>query len=273
MKVIKETFDIGSALTPVEVIAEAKKITGCKTEKCVISHSKVATKINMAQELNRLKYEGPVNDQLLSNVNIDATMNQWKSKFGTFFPYNFNMVDYKSHRFRDGRVENVPDTLFTINMADLRTKGVTMAACIINSDKYTGNGKHWMALLVDLKSKTIEFFNSGGNPPHVAWVDWMVKTRNELGDDYELIKVSTIRHQKSKTECGVYSLFYVWSRLNGIPAKFFIDNPIGDEHMFHFRQHLFSRGDNTSGPTQWDWKDYQKKVAIKWERGAAPAEY
>ncbi len=265
---IKEVFDLSDSLDAAATMEQAKEATKCDTETCVLKDKRVASKVNMAEELTRLKYEGPTDDKLLSNVNIDGVLGQWRRKYKMFFPYNFNMLDYKSHCFRNGRVENTPDTLHTINTAQLRDKGITLAACVVNSDKYIGNGKHWMALVVDFKGKTIEFFNSGGNPPNVAWVDWMVKTRNELGDDHELVKVSSIRHQRSKTECGVYSLFYIWSRLNGIPAAFFIKNPISDNHMFHFRQHLFA-----GKPGTWDWKEYQKRVAIKWESGAAAPEY
>jgi hypothetical protein len=178
------------------------------------------------------------------------------------------MLDYKTYSFRNGRVLNHPDTLATVHMGDLVGRGITHAGCVINSDKYHGDGKHWMALFVDIPGETVEFFNSSGNDPQVAWVDWMVKTAEELrqcGKKAKLIKVSSIRHQNSKTECGVYSLFYIWSRLNGIPCDVFLKHKINDDHIFHFRQLLFA--DPKVQLKNWDWAEYQKIVGgLKWEK-------
>lgn len=247
------------------VINKAKKITNCNTERCVLD--KIKHKINYSKEIARLKLEGPGDNTLLSNVNIDDTLQSWRNKYQHFFPYNFNMVDYKTYSFRNGRVQNSPDTLHTISMDDLIKRNITQAACVINTDHYHGTGKHWMALFVDITGGTVEFFNSSGNNPQPAWVDWMVKTKSQLealDRPCKLIKVSTIRHQNSKTECGVYSLYYIWCRLNGISYDVFLTKKISDDHIFHFRQHLFA--DPNVNLKKWNWAEYQKVVGgLKWE--------
>jgi hypothetical protein len=118
------------------------------------------------------------------------------------------------------------------------------AGCIINSDNYQGSGKHWMALFVDTRSSpmTVEFFNSSGNYPVKQWSDWMHKTKDDLAPKgkVKIVNVAGLQHQRSKTECGVYSLYYIWSRLNGISPEAFQKIKVDDELMFEFRQHLFS---------------------------------
>jgi len=79
----------------------------------------------------------------------------------------------------------------------------------------------------------------------------------------EIIRTTKVKHQKSKSECGVYSLFYVWARLNGVPPEKFTANIVPDELMFEFRQHIFAGSSMQGG--KFDWDEYQKKVNIKWE--------
>jgi hypothetical protein len=250
------------------------------------------------------KVIGPTDSKLLSNVNLDSQMQQWMSNFKDFFAYNFNMRNYADYKFRHGRVIGAPDTLATIQFdnivrgswtggidevpymekfVDESRKGgangiFKCAGCIINKDVYQGEGTHWMALFADVRGSryTVEFFNSSGNSPDPEWVNWMVKTQSGIErmvsegvlpkppDGIELLKVSNIRHQKSKSECGLYALFYIWLRLNDVPPEYFATTPVPDQHMFEFRQHLF-HDPNGRQIKRFLWDAYQKRVNIQWE--------
>ncbi len=257
-------------------ILDAAKIkTKCTTERCVIEKLLPA---NSFREISlNLKITGPTSSNLLTNVNIDSTLQQWATMWN-FFPYNFNMLNYAQYSYSRGYVLSQPDTLATINYADLYAGAVTAinpsgkkypcAACVINTDRYQGNGKHWMALFVDARTipASIEFFNSSGRAPAPEFINWMEKTKNQLlaiNVDAVIIKATSIQQQKSGTECGLYSLFYIWARLHNVPAIFFNDRRIPDEFMFEFRHHLFH------DPTRPEikkfvWSDYQKKTKIEW---------
>jgi hypothetical protein len=206
-----------------QIIENAKKYTKCEDERCVLnsrllSHDYETIKLINNNLKTNFKIDGPTDVSLLSNYNIDKTLQQWATHFKDFFAYNFNMVDYE----RQG------DTLHTIDIMDLYDRGYRTCACVINSDVYSGRGKHWMALFVDMRNLsqwTVEFFNSSGNRPVESFARWLTKTKNRLEDIIEkhnlknikvdIIKVTGIMHQYSKTECGVYSLYYIWARLNG----------------------------------------------------------
>lgn len=258
---------------PEDIIKAAKEKLDCTSEKCVVHKSESALGKQLVSSIIELRFkpQGPTDNALLSNVNIDAIMKQWSHIYEDFFPYNFNMRNYASFSFRDGRVLNEPDTLATIQFKDLYIgelgKKFTRVGCVINTDVYQGPGKHWMALYADAKTKTVEFFNSSGNSPSPEYVRWLEKTKiqmESLGMNTSIKNVSTMRHQNSKSECGVYSLFYIYARLNGVPADFFMGGKIPDKWMFHFRQHLFE--DPSRAPVEkFDWEDYQKKTKIVWE--------
>jgi hypothetical protein len=258
---------------PKVIIDAAKEKLGCTDEKCVVHKSESVLGKQLANSIIELRFKpsGPTDNALLSNVNIDAIMKQWASLYEGFFPYNFNMRNYASFSFRDGHVLNTPDTLATIQFKDLYNgelgKKFTRVGCVINTDVYQGPGKHWMALYADSKSRTVEFFNSSGNSPSPEYVRWLEKTKiqmESLGIQASIKNNSAVRHQNSKSECGVYSLFYIYARLNGVPADFFSGGKIPDKWMFHFRQHLF---EDPSRPTleKFDWDEYQKKTNIVWE--------
>lgn len=278
------------SLTNTHDMPSAKAALRCETERCVlgklerdIEHE--LNEPNVPNQLNdtrgivrkeislRLKIVGPTDNKLLNNVDIDTSMQQWAAYRREFYPYNFHMLNYASYSYRHGRVYNTPDTLATIPFDALYQgklgQKYTCAGCIINTDTYQGDGVHWMALFVDSRTNpaTAEFFNSSGNAPAPEWVNWMEKTKNimlALGLNATSVRASTIRHQKSRTECGLYSLFYVWARLHNIPVGYFAKNRIPDQLMFEFRQHLF---DDPLRPAmkKFDWDEYVATTKLTWE--------
>jgi hypothetical protein len=240
---------------------EAKVATGCETEKCAVQTALKRAGVHRQKIEGILaihyKPDGPTGTELLSNINIDAIMRQYGARWPEFFPYNFNMRDYASFSFVDGEVIHRPDTLATITYEDLAEK-YKCCGCVINSDVYSGAGKHWMALFADWRGKpTVEFFNSSGNAPAPEFVNWMVKMKMASGG--ELINVNVYRHQHTKTECGVYALFYIYARLNGKSWEDFTREPIPDQAMFEFRQHLFSQG------KEFDYSSFKAGAKIEWE--------
>lgn len=264
-----------------KVIDLAKQKTGCQTEKCVIE----TLQINKGIITTNFKIGGPTDITLLNNYDIDTTMRQYCVAHPQFFAYNFNMVNYRQFSFRDGRTVAQPDSLETIQVAQLINK-YRCCGCIINTDTYQGSGKHWMALFADWRDPnncTVEFFNSSGNAPDPAWILWMERSRDALvannykmktvnysGFTSDLCRVTNRRHQQSKTECGVYSLFYIWARLCGIRPDFFNQNFVPDQWIFLFRQHLFDGKESQYFANEcggrFDWDKYNRMVKVKWER-------
>lgn len=268
---------LGVSGRPEDIITIAKKKFECDTERCVLDKAKLDPQIVRGELSLRFKIDGPLSPALLSNVNIDGIMKQYTLAFPDFFAYNFNMRDYAKFSFRSGRVLHEPDTLATVHFGELFARGKRCCGCIINSDVYSGPGKHWMALFADARGSqwSIEFFNSSGNPPAAEWINWMEKTRWQMeeiirgkGGEYtepKIVKVSSLRHQDSKSECGVYSLFYIWARLNGVPYSYFGNTKVFDQHMFEFRRHLFNDSADT-GSGAFSWKEYTARYETKWEK-------
>lgn len=264
-----------------KVLTHAMKETKCESERCVLESLSNKIGPSAKKEINAvLKIRGPTDSKLLSNINIDAVLHQWALNFTDFYPFSFNMRNYASYSFIDGTVVPKPDTLATVQFEDLynglhnNTK-YRRCACVINTDVYQGSGKHWMALFADTTGSewSVEFFNSSGNGPAPEWVNWLEKTKNQmekiiesakLPNTVKIVRATTIQHQNSRSECGVYSLFYIWARLNKIPYDYFMNNTIPDELMFECRQHIFD-DPNRKALKHFDWIEYKKTTKILWE--------
>ncbi len=269
------------------IIDEAKAQLNCNSERCVVT--KLARQIGPGLAKQQLdtyfKILGPTDSQLLNNIHIDNVMKQWGLRYSNFFPFNFNMRNYASYSYDNGHIVNKPDTLATIAWSDLYDgsydgRKYNCCGCIINTDVYQGEGKHWMALFADARGHnwTVEFFNSSGNAPAPEWVNWLEKTKGMMENimagrgsvrkstgQVSILKVTSIRHQRSKSECGMYSLFYIWARLHDVPAEYFTTNPVPDQLMFEFRQHLFDDPAHVS-MKRFDWDKYKNTVKIEWEK-------
>lgn len=262
-------------LLSVDSIDEAIKTQKCDSESCLLESLKPKLGEQVVKsELAMLTRTGPTDNALLSNVHIDSCMQWFARRFPGFFPYNFNMRNYIDYSYVNRRVIERPDTLATIRLLSLLNGAhngtkYTTAACVINDDVYQGPGTHWMALFMDARKDPIvlEFFNSSAGAPHASWINWLTKNKAELtaaGRNVTITRVDEIRHQHSVTECGVYSLFYIYSRLRGVPARYFIENPVPDQIMFEFRQHLFG-GEKGVVDGKFEWTEYTKAVNVKWE--------
>jgi hypothetical protein len=254
-------------------VRRAAAVLGCNSESCVIAHPtlrqfvvdrRLAAPRALELELElRFKASGPRDSlALLSNYNLDETLQRWARVFPEFFPCPFAMMDFDSNGDYFGDAD-LPAILEGRADAELgRGVGRTRRpfkcfGCIVNTDTSRGPGKHWVAVFVDCRPPpgepwTVEYFNSAGRPPPKPMLRWMERTRARLADyrasrpecrgavcDVVSVPVTDMDHQESQTECGLYALFYIRRRLEGAPYEFFEQQLVPDDAMTAFRQHVF----------------------------------
>lgn len=247
---------------PEEVIGKATQVLQCDSESCVLVNpefnkfveKKLGNNNIIKYELNKnFKTKGPRNStNLLSNFNIDETLIRWAREFKDFYPCPFSMIDFKIFN----------NSFSSVNMADIisgnasyndpidgqQRRPFNTFGCVLNTDVSSGQGKHWVCIFVDCRAKrglwTVEYFNSSGNPPNHDVNEWMETQRSHLlkiHNNVESIAVTNIVHQQSNTECGMYVLYYIRSRLDGISYKHFLTKRIKDEDVTKFRKHTFRK--------------------------------
>lgn len=247
-----------------DVIKKAKEVTECDGETCVLRNifSFLKTKGLDADAVVRmtvpnLKVLGPKdNTRWLDNVNIDETLQAWAREFPDFYPYDFCMMDFAK---RNGSLKRIPLSRVLSGAVvklgyghDPIERKCKRMACVLNTDVSTGPGKHWVCVFVDCSGPevwTIEYFNSSGNNPTEEVTAWIESARRDLREylkRHQMHRTIAVvnynqRHQESKSECGVFCLFYIRMRLMGTPTEAFENKKISDDDMVAFRKHLFSR--------------------------------
>jgi hypothetical protein len=235
---------------PAEIVKKAKKLTGCNTESCVIKNKKFSSFIgeDTANKIikTRFKPEGPAKStEWLNNENIDFVINQWSKIYNGFLHVPFQMIDF----------DKMGTSLAKINLCESYDKGTRKMGCVINTDDSSGSGIHWFCIFIDISQSTewtLEYFDSAGEYPKESVHKWLNEQRLALTRKFPDKKINVIdvtksnQLQKSTTECGVFCLWYILSRLNGIPYSYFSQpNAVSDDMMYKFRKFLFRHKDRS----------------------------
>ncbi len=250
-------------LTPCAIMAKAKKELGCQSEACVLSAPEVIKEMGFAkaheEKITALKIGGPLGDKWLNNFTIDLVLDQFAAgSHGAFFAYPFAMIDFAEYQHQ--LVKHLPEALYR--------EGYRCFGCVLNTDRSTGQGKHWICIFGDMRGAddwTIEFFNSTGNV-HRPVVNYLAIARKSMQVAAETLYsrdrrtssrhvgshadgghipecrsviVCEVEHQTGNSECGIYTLYYIWSRLLGEPYTSFMKKRISDTKVAQFRKFFF----------------------------------
>ncbi len=179
--------------------------------------------------------------------------------------YDVNEIDFP-REFRKSLIDrniipgdNNDESHFVSKLSTYDGSPMKSYGIVCNTDSSKGTGQHWFALYISTDQKDswdpkkpiikIELFNSaGGGSDNKTFDTFWTKKAIEIAKCtsvrcvFEV--VTSIQHQSPETgNCGSYSLFYIWARLQGImPSEF--NNPhrlVLDTHMEKFRQQCFQQ--------------------------------
>ncbi len=217
----------------------------CNSETCVLSQYDVKRYVNPDDIDKALKENfkpiGPARStEWLSNFDIDDVLAQVERKYDdkNFLHIPFQMRDF----------EKTNSELARLDWQSKYNEGYRTFGTVINTDYSSGKGIHWFCLFGDFLDSsdkfTIEYFNSSGELPLPEISEWMKRTKYSLNFPKEVkdVIVTRIENQSNSHACGVYSLYYIISRLDGVPWEWFKKNKVGDERMKYCRQYLFRDG-------------------------------
>lgn len=256
MKIYLRKMDMQIPNTDIVVVRDVKKILHCTTELDIIKNSEFkrnSSEANIKASMLNFKSDGPGNStKLLNNHNIDTPLNALTYQHTGFYHMKFQMICFAG--IREGKLWKIingvgatPTELGKINLVmSVINRGKDTFGVVLNTDTRAGAGIHWFSLFCDFRKRpfTVEYFNSSGNMPMPQVHDWLNKTTSYIKDagyaDTKKVILSKFPHQiDSETECGPYSVYYIWSRLNGVSSDTFQKNRVKDSEMIKFRKLLF----------------------------------
>ena len=227
-------------------IDELMKKVGCDSPSCLI------TKPNSSNVSRLLRVSIKPEGDIEGNTWVDSSqivriLNSWRiyinPKINNFYPIGFATIDFMScpNSFNN-RVKNL-----SLNFL-IQNKKRT-AAVIINTDNCSGKGEHWFPLFIDLRDKVIslEYYNSVKKKMPTQIYDYFNDLKNSYIQrggkrDVQIYSMLPDEHQNKNSECGIYSLFYIYSRLEGISGQEIVSYSLPDDHVHKLRKVMFYKG-------------------------------
>lgn len=150
----------------------------------------------------------------LSNFDIEAVLKQYELAYPEFKLLGPTVLDYDA-RLEDGQC--VDEELCHFSLNDWIKQGKTKLAISFNLSKHDEPGTHWTTMFVDVPNKFVYYYDSALNPVP-SQIDKLKKLilrqGKRLNGGLQFHK-NNHQHQKSNTECGMYSLFFTIVMLTG----------------------------------------------------------
>jgi len=157
-------------------------------------------------------------NEWLSNFDIMAVLRNYERAYPCFKLIGPTTIDYYV-RPRGSGGKCVCEDLCKFSLAKMLARGKTDFGIIFNLDKHDEPGSHWVSMYVDTKNALIYYYDSAKNktPKEVLKLkDDLIKQGKALQKpiDFRFMQ-NKKQHQKSNTECGMYSLFFIITFLTG----------------------------------------------------------
>lgn len=125
-------------------------------------------------------------------------------------------------------------------------------ALIVNTDTYSGAGKHWTCLLFDARPRVpgVFYYDPVGRRPARAWLSdgtWrtifeglsMAVGRRAAVAAFLDARYNPTRHQRGRSECGMFTLYLCHSILQDGDFARFCENGLGDKDVEKLRAVYF----------------------------------
>ena len=210
-------------------------------------------------------------DEWLSNIDIEEVAKQYEVSNPEFKLIGPTTIDFDT-RIPEQGGKCVLDDLCQFSLEKFIQAKKTKIGIVFNLDKHDQSGSHWVSLFIDIEQKFLFFFDSADNkiPPEI-WMKDPSKSLKANGKGIPLVNRIIAQgkalanpihfrfynnrghsHQRSNTECGMYSLFFIITMLTGktplsekklsMTARraLFLKKRVPDELMLKYRKLYFN---------------------------------
>jgi hypothetical protein len=178
-------------------------------------------------------------NEWLSSTDIMKVMKQYERAYKDFDFIGPTPINFNSRKLYG---ECVWEELCNFNLDKLIKRGKTKIGIIFNTDPDYKPGQHWISMFINIKKKTIFFFDSTGDPPPREVKD-LIKKIKEQGSshspkiDFKIDSNEGSEQQYGNTECGIYSIFFIVHMLEDKMTEHYLKTHIlKDEYMEKFRK-------------------------------------
>jgi len=193
-------------------------------------------------------------NEWLSNFDIFNVLHQYEETYPQFKVIGPTPIDFNT-RLPEKGGKCVWEELCKFSVAEQLRKKKTKIGVVFNLDKHDGPGSHWVSLFIDLEHWVMFYFDSAANttPKEVTELVRNIKTQGkEMQHKFKYYQNYPMSHQRSNTECGMYSLYFTITMLTGETeqqknmtmtnkVQLFKKKRIPDKYVENFRNIYFNR--------------------------------
>jgi len=186
-------------------------------------------------------------NEWLSSIDILQVMNQYEKKYKCFDFLGPSPIDYDTHKLYE---KCVWEELCHFDLDKHLQKKHNKIGVIFNLDPHYKGGSHWVSLFINIKNKTIFFFDSTGEqiPPQInKFVNTFIEQGKQLPKpiNFKFDQNYPVEHQYGNTECGIYSIFFIIHMLEDkITGHYLKTNILKDEYIENFRKVYYNQNGN-----------------------------
>jgi hypothetical protein len=148
----------------------------------------------------------------LSNFDIADVLKQYEKAYPEFHLVGPTVLDYD---FVEDDGHCVEDELCHFSLKDELAKKKTKLSIVFNLSMHDEEGTHWTTLFVDAVDNFIYYYDSALNPipKEITKIrKEIMRQGKKLGIRFKYYQ-NHHQHQKTDTECGMYSLFFTITML------------------------------------------------------------
>ena len=186
-------------------------------------------------------------NEWLSSIDILQVMNQYEKKYKCFDFLGPSPIDYDTHKLHG---DCVWEELCHFELQEHIQKGHHKIGIIFNLDPHYKGGSHWVSLFINIKHKTIFFFDSAGEPIPTQikkFVNTVIEQGHKLKKPiyFNFDQNYPVEHQYGNTECGIYSIFFITHMLEDkINSHYLKTHILKDKYIEKFRKIYYNENGN-----------------------------
>ena len=181
-------------------------------------------------------------NEWLSSTDILKVMKQYEKAYKCFEFMGPSPIDYDTKQMYG---ECVWQELCEFNLQEQINKGKTKIGVSFNLDPHDKGGSHWVSMFINIKKRTIFYFDSAGEkiPPQIMkFANTIITQGKSLGMNFTFDQNHPVEHQYGNTECGIYSLFFIVHMLEDkITSHYLKTHILKDKYMEKFRKVYFNQ--------------------------------
>lgn len=174
----------------------------------------------------------------LSDEDIRQVMTQYEEAYPEFKFLEVAPIDFSAQDpYVKDKKKCIAESFCKVDFTALKAEGKKYLGAIFNLDPSYKGGSHWVAIFINIPKKEVNYFDSYGMSPPKQIAHFMKSLT--LQEKSLKLQNSGRRFQYKGSECGMYSMIFILSMLNGENFRHFCRNPISDNEAQGFRNFLF----------------------------------